>query len=90
MIQRVPLREGYPFAMTLRYTAGIDARYTKGQFVIREKADPAARAIVECDDESGLSIDHDADQILISVSGITTDDLGVNDRSLPCWGEVRL
>lgn len=87
---KVPIREGYPFAATLTFSAGIDTRYSAGRFVVRERPDPAARAIVECDESSGLAIDHANARVLISIDGVATDDLGVNDRTLQCWGEIRL
>jgi hypothetical protein len=90
MTTRVPLREGYPFAMTFRFTAGIDAKYTTGKFVLKEKPTADAREILACDETDGLTIDHGTGIVTISLDGTKTDTVDVNDRTLQCFGEVRL
>lgn len=90
MVERVQIREGYPFAMTARFTAGIDARYTAGKFVLREKASADSREILACDQTDGLSINHGTGVVTISLDGTQTDTVQVDDRTLLCWGEVRL
>jgi hypothetical protein len=90
MTLRVPLREGYPFAMTFRFTAGIDAKYTTGKFVLRERPTADSRVILECDESNGLSIDHGTGIVAISLDGTKTDTVDIDERTLQCWGEVRL
>lgn len=90
MTTRVPLREGYPFAMTVRFTAGIASQYTTGRFVLRERPTADAREILACDESDGLSINHGTGIVTISLDGTQTDTVNVEDRTLQCWGEVRL
>lgn len=86
---KVPLREGYPFAMTWQFKDGIAARYTTGKFVVRAEISTDSPVIVECDESSGLSIDHANGYVVISIGATRTDDL-VAARGVACWCEVRL
>lgn len=89
-MDRVPMSEGYPFGMSMRFPAGIPSRYTAGNFVVREELSATARTVVECDENTGLTIDHASGRALIAIDGIATDNLGVDGRSVQCWGELRL
>lgn len=90
MVQRVQIREGYPFAFTVLFEDGIDARYTSAVFQVRERADTSLPLVVGCDQDSGISIDYGTGVVSVSVGATHTDDLQVSDRSKPMVGELRL
>lgn len=94
--EKVYLREGYPFAFEALFNLGdggvpgIPARYTNARFAVRLSADAALDALVDADQDSGITINHGTGIVSVSIGATATEDLGINDATKQVTGELRL
>ena len=95
MPTRVELMKGAAFSLTAQYkengvATSIPARYTECDFQVRDMSDESLDLIVGASVGDGITIDHSAGTISISIGATQTESIDVTTRSKIVKGQLRL
>jgi hypothetical protein len=71
----VKCRKGDPCSFEARVSTGIDARYTRARFHVREAWDEASPLLLSADETSGITIDHSDSRVLVVIGATKTAQL---------------
>jgi hypothetical protein len=82
--------KGLPFSLVATFSEGIDARYTEGKFQVRDMADETLTVLLSCTQATGLTIDHGAGTVSVSIGATQTETLPVTNRPRTAKGQIRL
>lgn len=95
MPTRIEVLKGASFALTVQYKEGLVAapipdRYTRCTFQVRESASETDPLLLSATDDDGITIDHEAGAIHISIGATQTKALPVTGRSKIARAQVRV
>ncbi len=86
----VRCRKGDPCTFEARVSTGIDARYTRARFVVRDAWDESQPVLLAADEASGITIDHAESRVLVVIGATRTDALPALRQPRQVAAQLRL
>lgn len=95
MPTRIEVLKGATFAINFQYREGgavaaLPARYTQCKFQVRDSADETSTLLLSATESSGITINHAAGLISVSIGATQTELIPVTDRPRVVRGQLRV